>query len=349
MVNNNHSEHQNSQDEFKPFTVENEYVFTPQCPLPGTALTCLNGLKHGATSRLLFIPGEQPQAFYNLLAESFKTHQPGTTEDAAIVTDSVLARWYLWRRQRAQYKREFEVFTASGPEDSPTAAGVKELELFDRYCTSAERKLNRALTSLQRIKKSALDIEKWQAQHALQKQRFEFDRERFEFRKEQDARVAPKIKAEAKLAADSTQKTINEQNEKKDRDRVEHPIIFENGEWIIRQLSVVTQSERGLTWASYPLNRTVQNLIANRDASVVPPVKVLRDFHFKSGGLIPAAYAWVFEGVNRAAIALPPDTDGIPGLRCPLTFDQWLKLAEQERRQTHVHPSGREPVTERAA
>ncbi len=102
---------------------ENIHPIEPECSLPGTALTCLNSLKHGATSRQLFVTGEQPQEFYKLLAESFESHKPDTTEDSALVTDAVLARWYLWRRQRAHAKREFEIFEESMKPIPPALTG----------------------------------------------------------------------------------------------------------------------------------------------------------------------------------------------------------------------------------
>lgn len=159
--------------------------FEPECALPGTALTCLNSLKHGATSRMLFIPGENPQVFYNLLAESFKTHQPASTEDSALVTDLVLARWYLWRRQRSSNKSEFEQYTGHAEEDTLTPADLKTLALFDRYRTQAERTHARALKNVQTIKKNAFNEEKWSAQLELQKRKYDLDLQRFELRREQ--------------------------------------------------------------------------------------------------------------------------------------------------------------------
>ncbi len=159
--------------------------FEPECALPGTALTCLNSLKHGATSRMLFIPGENPQDFYNLLAESFETHQPASTEDSALVTDLVVARWYLWRRQRSSNKSEFEQYSSHAEEDTLTPADLKTLALFDRYRTQAERTHARALKNVQTIQKNAFNAEKWRAQLELQKRKYDLDLQRFELRREQ--------------------------------------------------------------------------------------------------------------------------------------------------------------------
>ncbi len=283
---------------------------------------------------MLFIPGEQPQDFYNLFAECFETHKPSTIEDSAIVTDAVLARWYLWRRQRAHYKREFEVFTASGPEDSPTAAGVKELELFDRYCTSAERKLNRALTSLHRIKKSALDTEKWQAQHALQKQRFELDRERFEFRKEQDARVAPKIQAESELAARQANKVLDglKELESAERDK-EGPIIVEDGEPVIIQHYFAFEKDGAPLPYAHPPNEEVEAIIAQRDQYVAPPQKVVRHYHFQRHGHFHPAFRSVVASIDRTNSVTTPEPNNRYGIRCSLSFDEWRQIIKKDLKQ----------------
>ncbi len=81
--------HQNDQNDFH---VEDKINFEPEIQLPATALTCLNGLKHGGTSRTLFICGENPQDFYSLLNEQFETHQPETIEDGHVVKDLAISR-----------------------------------------------------------------------------------------------------------------------------------------------------------------------------------------------------------------------------------------------------------------
>ncbi len=164
---------------------ENIHPIEPECSLPGTALTCLNSLKHGATSRQLFVTGEQPQEFYKLLAESFESHKPDTTEDSALVTDAVLAR--LVSLASAARSRQTRIRNLRrGPEaDSPSLNGLRELELFDCYRTQAERALNRALKNLQMRRKSVLDEEKWRTHLIVAKQKFDLDLKKFELRQEQ--------------------------------------------------------------------------------------------------------------------------------------------------------------------
>jgi hypothetical protein len=311
-----------------PFVIKDPYNFEPECPLPRTALTCLNGLKHGATARMLFIPGEQPQDFYTLLAECFATHQPATSEDATLVTDAVLARWFLWRRQRAYSKREFEIYNEGDQEDSPSPSGLRELELFDRYRIQAERALKRALTNVQNLRKTAASEQKWRAQHELQKAKFDLERQRFELRQAQDARTAPKIEAEAAVDAHLAQNGLAALKGNQARQTANDPIMHENGEWVIRQHAWVSEPDGVRSLKCLPSNEKVQALVAQRASLVVPPVKVIRDFYFTTG-FIPADYHWVFAGIDRASAVIPTDEPN-PGLRCPMSFEKWQKLAAQE-------------------
>jgi hypothetical protein len=169
--------------------------------LPAAAITCLNGLKHGGASQTLFIPGENPQDFDTLLAELFETHQPATTADAAVVTDSALARWYLWRRQRVYNKRECEIYSQNPNPDSLSSSQLRELVLFDRYRTQAERAFKRAFTNLHNLQKSVFAESKWREQLELQKARFDLQRQRFELQRGRFERQTEKKTA---VAAKST-------------------------------------------------------------------------------------------------------------------------------------------------
>jgi len=298
--------------------------------LPGTALTCLNGLKHGATSQMLFLPNEQPQDFYALLAESFETHKPATTEHAALITDTVLARWYLWRRQRAYYRREYELYNEFGMLDSPTQVQLKELETFDRYCTSAERKLDRALVTLQRSQKAMLDQQKWHSQLESQKQRFDLDLQRFDLRREQDARLAPKIEAEAKLAAADANTALEKAVQKKEseKDTAKPVLVVKNGEAYIFQTISVRAGSKGKTIinAIGPSNDTVRAMINNADGYFIPPTKVVREFLFES--VIPSDYLWVRDSLPAEQLKTHNSPTGVVAMS--MSFEEWLALDKKE-------------------
>ena len=296
--------------------------------LPGTALTCLNGLKHGATSQMLFLPNERPQDFYALLAESFETHQPVTTDHAALVTDTVLARWYLWRRQRVYYRREHEIFGEFDMVDGPTQVQLKELETYDRYCTTAERKLDRALVTLQRSQKAMLDQQKWHSQLESQKQRFDLDLQRFDLRREQDARLAPKIEAEAKLAAAEANTALEKAAQKKEKDTAKPVLVVKNGEAYIFQTISVRAGSKGKTIinAIGPSNDTVRAMINNADGYLIPPTKVVREFLFES--VIPSDYLWVRDSLPAEQLKTHNSPTGVVAMT--MSFEEWLALDKKE-------------------
>jgi len=290
---------------------ENIHPIEPEIALPGTALTCLNGLKHGGASRQLFVFGEHPQEFYKLLAESFETHKPLTTEDSALVTDAVLARWYLWRRQRAHAKREFEIFDQADETDSPSLNGLRELELFDRYRTQAERALNRALKNLHMVKKSVLDEEKWRTHLVLAKQKFDLDLKKFELRQEQ-GQSQSKRKPEA-----PHEEPFHDSDFKK-------YTVHKGQTCFIDQYVYVATAEDGAFSVTYaPSNRAVQRIIENRASFTYPPETVARTFHF-ADGIVPAPFQWV------AKFVAPEPAEPGNGPRVNMSFTEFLKHAMRE-------------------
>ncbi len=182
---------------------------TPEpAPPSARALVCLNAITHGATSETLFILGEDPSAFDALLDEAFLTHQPSTTEHAALVTDSVVARWMLWRRQNAVITFEHQLNREVGDVCHWRADHFHTLHLLDRYKTQAERSHHRAFNQLRAIRQEATQDARWQEQLALQKQRFTLTRERFEFAQQKHAQhlVTQALKEETRQAREALKK-----------------------------------------------------------------------------------------------------------------------------------------------
>ena len=314
-------------------TVNDDPDYTPAMALPGSALTCLNNLKHGGSARSMFLPGENPQEFFKLLAESFETHTPGHTDDAAIVTDSVVARWILWRRQRISFRREFEICAESTTGDQPSNHGLRDLANIDRYRTTAERTFARAVTNLRNIKKDQFSQEKWRAQFEQQRSRFDLDLLRFELRKEQDARVADKVAAEAArdalLAKGALEKLREIERKKANNPPQPHPVSDENGETILRQKAYVLPTPKhGVILDYKPTNNELLNVIAHKRNLLRPPTKVVREFYFYNGQ-VPPEFEWMLEGVDRKAAAISA-TSCFPGVLCPLPLPTFENFAAFE-------------------
>lgn len=293
----------------------NNYNFEPECALPGTALTCLNGLRHGHRARTLFIPGEQPQDFYTMLAEDFETHKPTTVQESGFVTDATLARWYLWRRQRSYSKCEFEFYCDADQEDTLSQNDLRHLANFDRYRIQAERGLARAMASLRHLKKPEANDERWRVQYEMQKKRFDLDLLRFELNKER--------------AAIATRKAEAEENNFRPID-FQHLLGAKDGRKVIDQTAHISQTAEGVTQLELaPSNDVVKKIIENRRRFTQgPPTLVHRRFFFQ-GGLIPREYEWVKEHVNPDVLS---DLD--QPTRCiesPFDFESWRALSLAEK------------------
>lgn len=164
--------------------------FNPPASLPARALTSLNALNHGAAADTLFLPEEDPTLFFANLDDAFAHYQPSTSQDADLVTDSVQARWYLSRRQRAHANYEFQLHTHYDDSSFWPDASLNRLNLFDRYKTQAERALRRALVNVQAIRKDALRQQHSAELLALNKQRFQLQLEKWEYTK---AKAVPSL------------------------------------------------------------------------------------------------------------------------------------------------------------
>ncbi len=293
------------QDDFK---VKDKINFEPEIQLPATALTCLNGLKHGGTARTLFICGEQPQEFYSLLNEQFEIHQPENTEDGHAVKDLVLARWYLLRRQRAYIKREFELYNEASQEDSPSQSAIKELANYERYRIQAERAHQRAAKNVMNIKKEKQNNEKWREQLAVHTEKLKLERDKFDFRKEQAELKSPPPK---KSSFTLNPIRFNEQNEC----------------FIFQDATITEQPDGSVTIAAEPSNEAVRGMIENAARYINPPQHVIRSFTF-TNGLVPSAYVWALNGIDRS----PAAAGNSPLVRVVLNmdFDRWLRMSKCE-------------------
>ena len=67
----------------------------------GKEISSRNALTHGGTSEKLIVPGERQEDFDTLLNSLLEEYSPETPDARNLVEDAALARWFLWRRQRA--------------------------------------------------------------------------------------------------------------------------------------------------------------------------------------------------------------------------------------------------------
>ena len=146
--------------------------------------SCLNHLKHGATATTLFLDDENPDYFFELLEDAFAEHTPASKQSAGIVTRTVHDQWILLRRERACDNFEADLHIKKAHPGDWVDRDLHEMELLDRYRTTAARAYSRSLNDLYKLKKQKTNEDRWRQHFELQKRRFDLDLERFNLAKE---------------------------------------------------------------------------------------------------------------------------------------------------------------------
>ena len=114
----------------------------------GKEISSRNATTHGGTSEKLIVPGERQEDFDALLNDLLQAYSPETPDARNLVEDAVLARWFLWRRQRAYNSLESALYAAQPAPEKWLPEAFHKLALLDRYKTAAERSLQRVLRNL---------------------------------------------------------------------------------------------------------------------------------------------------------------------------------------------------------
>ena len=307
-------------------------------PTPsGRAVSALNHLTHGGTSQTLFLKDEDPDEFFALLEDAFKYHSPTNSQDAGLVTDTVLARWFVLRRQKMCIDNEAELHSRKPQVTYWVEPDLKNIELLDRYKTQAERALTRALNNVRHIRKDALAESHWQTQHELQKERFALQRERFELAKEKEARLAARQAAKQDPPAATPQNEQEQENQMKSNNQAEAKYTEEMdkliaevtqevkvdqfGAYILQAIYVSVEDGRTKVFDVSPTNDEVRRIMGNAAQYPTPPTKVIREYIF--AGRVPPEYEWL---ITSSWQRKAKDFE----IHLPLEFAQWKVMADRE-------------------
>ena len=301
----------------------------------GRAASALNRLTHGGTSTSLFVKNENPDEFFALLENAFQLHQPTNAEDAELVTDTVLARWFVLRRQRMCLDFEASLHERKPLSTYWIAPDFDDIQRLDRYRTQAERALTRALNNVRHIRKDTSTQNHWQAQHDLQKERFALQRERFELAKQREARLAAKRAEKQAKSETLTEKQEPEENQMKETKKAKSALeemlahfaddrrveVDENGAYISQAVFVAIDGGVTNVMDVTPNNHTVRQIILTASEFPTPPTEVVRTYIFAGG--IPPEYRHLMTQNWQAMVDYQE-------IRKTYSFPEWQELAHRE-------------------
>jgi hypothetical protein len=263
------------------------------------SLSCLNHLKHGSTSKTLFLKDENPEEFFALLENLFLQYAPNFDHDAALVARAAHDFWIMLRRERTVDAYEKALHARKPDPTYWVQPDLHEMHLFDRYKTEASRAYTRSLKNLQTIQKMARDEQRSQQLFEREKQKLAMDVIRWQQMQRQNE------------AAEIAESFI----EPKD------VVAGEQGPHIPQDVYVAMQDGITHIFDMAPTNDEVNRIIAEADQHATPPTHIVRTYIF--AGVIPPTYQWLItDEAQRTAL----DQE----IRKPLSFSEWRKLAAKE-------------------
>jgi hypothetical protein len=225
----------------------------------GKAIVSQNATTHGGTSEKLIASGERREDFEALFNDLLEEYAPSTVQARSLVEDTALARWFLWRKQRAYNAVESALCAAQPAQELWTAEAYHQLALVDRYKTAAERALKRTLQNLDALR------------------RLELHQQRHEIRSQKEEAQAQLVIARAHDAI-----------ERREKEQWKAACNGFDSPTLVQEITVRVTSDSTLTFMK-PSN---QALLRQLDRpSPFPPRKVVRKFHFPQG-MPPEYYAF---------------------------------------------------------
>jgi hypothetical protein len=117
----------------------------------GKQTTRMNAIRHGLCTFITCLDTEDPEEAERLLADLMDEHQPqGATEQ--ILVNKMAEQFWLQKRA-AYYLAQHTDYNEGAKEESEEIISMKQMALYLRYYTTAERAFNRNLHDLRRLQK----------------------------------------------------------------------------------------------------------------------------------------------------------------------------------------------------
>lgn len=271
----------------------------------GKETSSQNATTHGGTSQKLILAGERQEDFDALLAALLVEFTPATEGDRDVVEDAALARWSVWRKQRAFNAIESEIYTAQPDPGQWTDAQHHRLALADRYKTTAERAFKRALNNIEGLRKRFIaeqdrlfNVQKWEAADGLSQRRLQMEAQSLDIARERDARVAKKEEpafALARIKAEEALAYHLQKNEerRKSKEEYERRKAFNGFDVPTLVQDLYVSIKEGVTTTSKkPPNKAFHEQLEKANADPPTPFpEIVRRFKFPKG--MPPEYHWI--------------------------------------------------------
>jgi hypothetical protein len=272
----------------------------------GKGSSSQNAIKHGGRSKILrILAGEDPEEYERIKNGWRAEYGPQGHMQETLVGNLIESEWMLQRARRNRFNAEARAAGDEGREPYLwTAEESHQVELMQRYLTTAERSFYRAFNAMQGLRKDMMRDSSEVGRLELQNDHL--SAENSQLRASQQDKPAAQGRSTKASSAKS-----------KKPDKIE---ILD--QWV--EIEVID----GKTITTlYPSN---EELLDEKARMAVPPTLVYRRLNFVDG--VPPEYLWT---------TTDPVTVEFGGLATQrMRLDRWLELIETERASGTGHLQG---------
>jgi len=121
-----------------------------------------NSIKHGGRSKIVrILPGEDPEDYERVKNGWLAEYEPEGHMEITLVSNLIESEWLLLRARRNRLNAEARAAGEEGKEPHEwTPEDAHQVELMQRYLTTAERSFYRAFNAIQGLRKDILRNER---------------------------------------------------------------------------------------------------------------------------------------------------------------------------------------------
>lgn len=289
----------------------------PRTP-EGKQSSSANSITHGCTSNKLILPDENEQDWEDLKQSWLDDYQPDTSSLRSLLLETAEAEWLLRRNARRYNQAEQSAYENYGDAITWPEETHKQLERFNRYRTTAERRFHRFQQAVELFRKNRIA-------ESLSRERLRLAAQKEERQQEtHDAWRADRNENRDRQLAEEVERnkpSLIEQYYAARKD-------FKPVPNLVQYVNVRVVNDQTVT-RQHPSNEA---LIEKSKTMDPPPQKIFREL-FLHPGLDIVEYEWAVR-----------DLPGTSDCRSQeMTFRQWLRTIEREKQSGSSHVGPAEP------